>query len=70
VSVQEGALVVRVRSVPEAGKATEEARLALADALDVPRSSVHLRSGARSRSKLFEVEGWDTARVLSRLAQA
>ena len=57
---------VRVRSAAEGGKATEEARRVLADALDIPPSRVSLRSGARSRSKVFEVSGMDAATVLAR----
>ncbi len=50
-------VVVRVRATPEGGKATEEARRALADALGVPPSRVRLSTGARSRIKVFEVVG-------------
>jgi hypothetical protein len=52
-----GGVVVRVRAAPEGGRATEEARQALAEALGVPASGVSLRSGARSRTKVFEVNG-------------
>jgi len=52
-----GGVVVRVRASPEGGRATEEARQALAEALGVPASGVSLRSGARSRTKVFEVNG-------------
>lgn len=60
-------IVVRVRSAPEGGRATEEARRALAEALKVPPSSVRLRSGARSRTKVFEVAGVDQAEAVVRL---
>lgn len=50
-------VVVRVRAAPEDGKATAEAKAALADALGVPNSAVRLRSGARSRVKVFTVTG-------------
>jgi uncharacterized protein len=53
----EEAVVVRVRSAPEDGRATEEARRALAEALDVAASRVRLVTGARSRAKVFEVSG-------------
>ena len=36
-------VVIRVRAAPEAGKATEEAARALADALGVPPTRVRLR---------------------------
>ncbi len=48
---------VRVRAAPERGRATEEARVALARALDVPPSAVRLVAGATSRTKVFEIEG-------------
>ena len=52
----DGALVVRVVEPPDAGRATEAALDALASALNVPRRSVSLVKGARSRRKLLEVE--------------
>ncbi len=67
VEVGEGGVVVRVRSAPEGGKATAEASSALAVALGVPKSSVRLRSGARSRTKVFVVEGLDPDQVEDRL---
>ncbi len=53
----EAGLVIRVASPPEKGKATDEARRALAAALAVPVSAVSLRSGPTSRRKTFVVEG-------------
>jgi uncharacterized protein len=52
----DGALVVRVVEPPDAGRATEAALSAVASALKVPRRSVGLVRGARSRRKLLEVE--------------
>lgn len=51
----DGSLTIRVRSAPEGGKATAEAARLLADFLGVAPSSVRLRVGARSRTKVFEV---------------
>ena len=48
-------------------QAQQEARLALADALGVAGSSVVLRRGARSRTKVFEIEGVDQAGAEMRL---
>lgn len=56
-------IVVRVRSAPEGGKATEEARRALAKALGVAPSAVSLRAGSRSRMKVFEIEGGSAKRL-------
>jgi uncharacterized protein len=55
IEITDAGLVIRVAAPPEKGKATEEARRALADALDVPPSSVALRSGPASRRKTFTV---------------
>ena len=52
----DGALVVRVVEPPDAGRATEAALSAVASALNVPRRSVSLVRGARSRRKLLELE--------------
>jgi uncharacterized protein YggU (UPF0235/DUF167 family) len=54
---RDGALEIRVRARAHEGKATEEALVALARALDLPRSSVELVSGAASRLKTVEVAG-------------
>jgi len=60
-------IVVRVRSAAEGGKATEEARRALAEAAGVPPSAVTLRSGLRSRTKVFEMHGMDADQLQRRL---
>jgi uncharacterized protein YggU (UPF0235/DUF167 family) len=57
VGIDDRGIVVRVRAAPEGGRATEEARRALAQALRVPRSAVALHRGTRSRAKVFEVAG-------------
>jgi len=60
-------ILVRVRAAPEGGRATEEARRALAGAVGVPPSAVCLRSGARSRTKVFEVAGLEDADLQRRI---
>ena len=65
-----GGIVVRVRAPAEAGRATEEARRALAEAARVPPSSVRLRTGERSRTKVFEIEGVDSTELDRRLRRA
>jgi len=67
VELRRQGIVVRVRSAPEGGRATEEARRALAEALRVPAATVRLRTGARSRTKVFEVDGLDRSQVEMRL---
>jgi uncharacterized protein YggU (UPF0235/DUF167 family) len=67
VEVSADGIVVRVRSAPEAGRATEEAARTLATALRVPRSTIRLRAGARSRTKSFEIKGLSSEEVDQRL---
>jgi uncharacterized protein YggU (UPF0235/DUF167 family) len=69
VELTDQGVVVRVASAPVEGAATEEARRLLAAALGVRASAVRLRSGARSRSKVFEVEGLEADRMVGRLAR-
>jgi uncharacterized protein YggU (UPF0235/DUF167 family) len=68
-SIDAGAdgIVIRVRAVPEGGRATDEARRALAKAAGVPASAVRLRVGARTRTKVFDVRGVDGADLERRL---
>jgi uncharacterized protein len=67
---EEGELLIRVAAAPVEGKANEEARRALAAALGVRSSGVRLRSGGRSRSKVFAVEGLSAEEVSARLRRA
>ena len=65
-----GEVVVRVRAAPERGRATTEAGAALAAFIGIPRTAVSLRRGARSRSKVFSLEGVsdaDLRKALNRL---
>lgn len=63
-------LTIGVAAPAAEGRATEEARRALAGALELPPSTVRLRSGARSRVKVFVVAGLDAAEVVRRLDSA
>lgn len=66
----DGGLVIRVAAVPEKGRATEEARRALAEALDVAPVAVTLRSGATARRKTFLVRGLSATEARARLLAA
>lgn len=46
-------ILIRVSEPPEAGRATEAARVALAQAMGVAKSRLTLIRGATSREKLF-----------------
>jgi uncharacterized protein YggU (UPF0235/DUF167 family) len=67
VGLDERGIVVHVRAAPERGRATEEARRALAEVLAVPGSAVELHRGARSRTKVFEVAGYGQQQAEMRL---
>ena len=59
IELTDAGLVIRVGAPPEKGRATEEARRTLAEALDITPSAITLRTGATSRRKTFVVEGVD-----------
>ncbi len=68
----DGALTVRVTEAAVDGRATDATLAAVAAAIGVPRRSVTLVRGGRSRRKLLEIdvgpeEGARTARVIARL---
>ena len=67
----DGALVVRVTEPADAGRATEAALRAVAVAVDLPRRSVGLVRGAKSRRKLVDLvtETDDARRVQAALAR-
>lgn len=67
VGLDDRGILVRVRAAPVGGRATEEARRALAGARCVPGTGVSLRRGGRSRTKVFEVEGVGQREVEMRL---
>ena len=68
--VREGALELRVAAPPVEGKANDAAAKVLAKIAGVPPSKVVLKSGARSRSKVFFIEGGEPAELLGRLKKA
>src|SRR5207244_1091318 len=57
------ALRVRLAAPPVDGAANEALIALLADVLSVPRQSVHIAGGQRSRSKVVEVVGVDVESV-------
>ena len=60
-------VLIRVHAPPVGGRATEEARRVLARHLGIPASTVTLRSGERSRSKVFEAKTLDEQELSARL---
>jgi hypothetical protein len=53
---EDGTLEVRIISIPEKGKANKEAEEAVAEFLGVPKSSVSVIKGKRSKTKIFEID--------------
>ncbi len=62
-----GALKVRVNAPPAEGKANEECVRILARFLHVPKSAVHVVTGASARKKVVEVSGIGAAELAERL---
>ena len=60
-------LRVRVRAVPDRGKANAAVAALLADALRLPKSAITLLSGETSRLKTLEIAG-DAAALSARIA--
>ena len=56
VELVEGQIRVAVTETPEAGKATEAARTALAKAMGVAKTRLTLLRGATTRDKLFRFD--------------
>jgi uncharacterized protein len=57
IELGEGAVLVRVRTRPEAGKANAAALALLASALAIAPSCLRLRRGAAGRDKLVRIDG-------------
>ena len=60
-------LVVSVRARAVEGQANEAVRRDIAAALRIAQSAISLQSGARSRKKLFRVEGLEIDEAIARL---
>jgi uncharacterized protein len=67
--LRDGALLVRVAAPPDKGKANEELRSCLAEALGIAKSEVTLVSGATSRRKRLSLPA-SVETALRRLASA
>lgn len=62
-----GRLTVRVRAIPEKGKANEAACTLLAAALGRPKRSVVVVAGSKAREKTLHVEGLSAREVADAL---
>ena len=66
---EDGSVIVHVHAPAAEGKANRECVEALAAALGVPRGSVRIVQGERSRRKQLAVEGMTAAQVRERVAE-
>lgn len=64
---QDNVLRVRVSAPPAEGRANAALERLLADALNVPKSRVHVVGGRQSRDKTVAVEGIDQDEAMRRL---
>lgn len=65
--LRDGALLVRLAAAPVDGAANAELIDVLASALDVPKRSIEIVAGDRSRSKRVRVDGMSAPAVLAAL---
>ena len=63
--LREGALLVRLAAAPVDGAANAELIAVLAKALDVPKRSIEIVSGERSRSKRVRISGFSRDQALA-----
>jgi uncharacterized protein (TIGR00251 family) len=52
----DGSLTIHLKSPPVDGKANAELIKLLAEKFDVPKSSIHIKSGISSRQKIIEID--------------
>jgi hypothetical protein len=62
-----GAILVRLAAPPVDGAANDALIAFLSDALDLPRRSIRIISGEKSRDKAVAITGMDHAAVLAKL---
>ena len=68
--LRDGALLVRLAAAPVDGAANAELIAVLAKALDIPKRSIEIVSGERSRSKRVRIAGYDREKTLAALGAA
>ena len=65
-----GAVLVRLAAAPVDGAANAELIDVLAKALGVPKRSIEIVSGDKSRSKRVRIDGFDRTRIVAALLPA
>ena len=65
--VRDGMLLVKLAAAPVDGAANDALVALLSEVLHIPKRSIRIRSGERSRTKTVEIDGVTEDNVLSRL---
>ncbi len=63
----DGRIQIRLKAVPEGGKANQALIEFLAAIVQVPPSSIHIITGTSSQNKLVLFDGLDSREVISRI---
>ena len=65
--VRDGILLIKLAAAPVHGAANDALVELLSELLDIPKRSIRIQSGDRSRTKTVEIDGVTEDDVLSRL---
>jgi uncharacterized protein len=66
--VRDGMLLVKLAAAPVDGAANDALVALLSEVLHIPNRSIRIKSGARSRTKVVEIDGVTEGEALRRLA--
>lgn len=55
-TLADGTIKIRIKGIPEKGKANEELRRFLSTTYKIPREKITIISGARERTKLIRID--------------
>ncbi|MCL2025912.1 MAG: DUF167 domain-containing protein [Leptospirales bacterium] len=69
ISVEDGHVRIKLQSPPTNGKANEECIRLFAKVLDLPKSSINIVRGEKSRQKLISLNGISFEEAMERLGR-
>ena len=67
--VRDGILLIKLAAAPVDGAANDTLVALLSEVLHIPKRSIRIKSGERSRTKVVEIDGVSDAEALRQLAQ-
>ncbi len=70
VRFEENRLVIKVRAVPEKGKANQNCIDFLAKTLQIPKSKIKIASGQTSRLKKIEIDAISLEQIKAKIAHS